>query len=267
MRRLSFPLALLLALLLAAAPAGADWLILKNGTRVETLGPWNEKGKQVVYTTVAEKRLVSIRSSDVDLEASRRASATDPAGQRKTYQDFGDAPDANNLPPLPKPDLLGAWIKNPNAPRVSGTLSSPTLRVSIEDLIREGEQILADPDGSVNALVAEQQNIQAQYQDCERVNGSGNAICTNAYQAQDQALREKAWTAVAAVEAVRVQRSREADANAADQAESQRIENTRLQEEKEAREAAAAEKADKEKAAREAERAEKRGEEGAPPPR
>lgn len=263
MRRLS----LLLVTLLASAPVGADWLILKNGTRVETFGPWNEKGKQIVYTTVAEKRLVSVRASEVDLPASRQASATQPAGQRKLYEDLGDAPDANHLPPLPKPDLLGAWIKNPNAPRVSGTLSSPTLRVSIEDLIREGEQILADPDGSVNALVAEQQNIYAQYQDCEKVNGVGNAMCTSAYEAQDQALREKAWTAVAAVEAVRIQRSREADADAADQAESQRIEDTRLREEKEARDAAAAEKAEKEKAARGAEQAEKRGEEGAPPPR
>lgn len=263
MRRLSFPL----ALLLAAAPAGADWLVLKNGTRVETLGPWNEKGKQVVYTTVAEKRLVSIRASEVDLTASREASATLPAGQRKLYEDFGDAPDANHLPPPPKPDLLGAWIRNPNAPRVSGTLSSPTLRVSIEDLIREGEQILADPEGSVNALVAEQEQIQASYQDCQRVNGSGSALCDDAYRAQDQALREKTWTAVAAVEAVRVQRSREAAADAADQAESQRIENTRLEEERAEREAAEAEKAAKEQAAKQAERDAKRAEEGAPPPR
>jgi hypothetical protein len=263
MRRLSFPL----ALLLATAPAGADWLILKNGTRVETLGPWNEKGKQVVYTTVAEKRLVSIRASEVDLPASRQASATEPASQRKLYQDFGDALDANYLPPPPKPDLLGAWIRNPNAPRVSGTLSSPTLRVSIEDLIKEGEQILADPDGTVNAIAAEEQLIYAQYQDCQKVNGSGSALCDDAYQARDQALREKAWTAVAAVEAVRTQRSREAAADAADQAESQRIEETRLAEEKAEREAAEAEKAAQQKAAREAERAEKRAEEGAPPPR
>jgi hypothetical protein len=263
MHRLSLPL---LALLLAT-PASADWLILRNGTRIETLGPWTEKGRQVVYTTVAERRLVSLRGSDVDLPASRQASASQPSAARRLYQDLGEAPDANNLPPPPKADLLGAWIKNPNAPRVSGTLSAPTLHVSIEDLIREGEQILADPEGTVNALAAEQATIAAQYQDCQAVNGRGSALCENAHEASDQALREKAWTAVAAVEAVRIQRSREAEAEAADQAETKRIEDTRLQEEKEAREAAEAEKADKEKAAKEAERAEKRAEEGGPPPR
>jgi len=258
---------LLAVALAAAAPAAADWLVLKNGTRVETLGPWTEKGKQIVYTTVAEKRLVSIRVSDVDLDASRQASATQPASERKLYEDFGDALDANHLPPPPKPDLLGAWIKNPNAPRVSGTLSVPGLRLSLEDLIKEGEQILADPDGAMSALANEQQNINSQYQDCQRVNGAGSARCEDAYRASDQALREKAWTAVAAVEAVRVQRSREADAEAADQAESQRVEDTRLAEAKAEREAAEAEKKAKEKAAKEAEREAKRAEEGAPPPR
>lgn len=263
MRRIPLAVALCAA---AAAPAAADWLVLKNGARVETLGPWTEKGKQIVYTTVAEKRLVSIRVSDVDLEASREASASQPASERKLYVDFGDALDANHLPPPPKPDLLGAWIKNPNAPRVSGTLSAPALRVSLEDLIKEGEQILADPDGAVNALADEQQNIYAQYQDCQKVNGAGNALCEDSYRASDQALREKAWTAVAAVEAVRVQRSREASAEAADQAEAQRVEETRLAEEKAEREAAEAEQKAKEKAAKQAERDARRAEEAAPPP-
>jgi len=263
MRRLS----LALAAGLLAAPLCADWLILKNGTRVETLGAWTEKGRQVVYTTVAERRLVSIRAADVDLPASLRASANEPSGGRKLYEDFGDAPDANNLPPPPKPDLLGAWIRNPNAPRVSGTLSAPTLRVSLEDLIKEGEQILADPEGAVNAIAEEEKAMYAQYEDCQRVNGSGSALCEDSLRTSDQALREKAWTTVAAVEAVRIQRAREASAEAADQAESQRIENTRLAEEQEAREAAAAEKAAQEKAAKEAARAEKRAEENPPPPR
>ncbi len=263
MKRLSLPI----LFLLAATPAAGEWLILKNGTRIETRGPWTQRGRQVVYTTIAEKRLVSIRAEDVDLAASTAASASLPAGERRLYQDLGDAPDANHLPPPPKPDLLGAWIKNPNAPRVSGTLSAPTLHVSIEDLIREGEQILADPEGTVNALAAEEQAIAAQYQDCVKVNGRAGGQCDAAYQASDEALREKAWTAVAAVEAVRVSRARQEKDQQAEAAETQRIEDVRLQEEKEAREAAEAEKAAKEKAAKEAERAEKRAKDSAPPPR
>jgi len=150
---------------------------------------------------------------------------------------------------------------------VSGTLSTPALRVSIEDLIREGEQILADPEGTVNAIAEEEKAMYAQYEDCQKVNGAGSALCADSLRASDQALREKAWTAVAAVEAVRIQRSREASAEAADQAESKRIEDVRNAEEKEAREAAEADKAAKEKAAKEAARAEKRAEESAPPPR
>jgi len=263
MRRLALPL----LLCLVALPAGADWLVLKNGTRIETQGPWTERGRQIVYTTLAEKRLVSIRAADVDLEASRRASATEAGVGIPTYHDLGDAPDANHLPPPPKPDLLGAWIKNPNAPRVSGTLSTPSLRVSLEDLIREGEQILADPDGTVAALAAEEEQNRARYENCVQLNGAADGRCAADYQASDEALREKAWTAVAAVEAVRVSRNREAQEQAAEAAESQRIEDVRLQEEKEAREAAEAEKKAQEKAAKEAARAEKRAEESAPPPR
>ena len=259
-------LALSTLLLVVASPAGADWLVLKNGTRIETRGAWTEKGRQIVYTTLAEKRLVSIRAADVDLEASRRASATEAAVGIPTFADLGDAPDANHLPPPPKPDLLGAWIKNPNAPRVSGTLSAPNLRVSLADLIREGEQILADPDGAVNALAVEEEQNRERYQDCVRVNGSSDSRCEADYRASDEALREKAWTAVAAVEAVRVSRDREAEAEAAEAAESKRIEDVRVREQEEARAAAEAEKKAQEKAAKEAARAEKKAEEGAPPP-
>ncbi|HYU31189.1 MAG TPA: FxLYD domain-containing protein [Thermoanaerobaculia bacterium] len=58
--------------LAAAAPAAADWLVTREGGRVETKGPWQVKGKLVVFTT-ADGKLSSLRLSEVDLDASRHA--------------------------------------------------------------------------------------------------------------------------------------------------------------------------------------------------
>ncbi|HVG07917.1 MAG TPA: FxLYD domain-containing protein [Thermoanaerobaculia bacterium] len=59
------------ALLVAAGPARADWLVTREGARVETQGAWKVKGKLVVFETAAGK-LSSLRVADVDLDASRR---------------------------------------------------------------------------------------------------------------------------------------------------------------------------------------------------
>lgn len=61
-------------LLLAAAapPAAADWLVMEDGTLVETRGPWQQDGRLVVFTS-PEGNLVSLRASAVDLPASVEA--------------------------------------------------------------------------------------------------------------------------------------------------------------------------------------------------
>lgn len=65
--------AVVLVLLAAAAPpAAADWLVMGDGTRVETRGPWRQDGRLVVFTS-AEGNLVSLRASAVDLPASVEA--------------------------------------------------------------------------------------------------------------------------------------------------------------------------------------------------
>jgi hypothetical protein len=61
-------------LALAAVPAGADWLVTREGGRVETKGSWQTKGKLVVFT-LPNGKLSSLRLSEVDLDASRRATA------------------------------------------------------------------------------------------------------------------------------------------------------------------------------------------------
>ena len=52
-----------------ARPARADWLVLHDGSRIETKGPWTAKGKLVVFKA-ADGTLSSLRLSEVDLNAS-----------------------------------------------------------------------------------------------------------------------------------------------------------------------------------------------------
>jgi hypothetical protein len=59
-------------LLVVAAPAGADWLVMRDGSRVESSGPWTAKGRLIVFTST-DGKLVSLRADDLDLAASRRA--------------------------------------------------------------------------------------------------------------------------------------------------------------------------------------------------
>jgi hypothetical protein len=65
-------LAALLALL--ALPAGADWLVTREGARIETRGTWKIQGKLVVFTR-ADGTLASVRADQLDLEASAKVTA------------------------------------------------------------------------------------------------------------------------------------------------------------------------------------------------
>jgi hypothetical protein len=57
---------------LAGFPASADWLITREGAKVETKGPWEVKGKLVVFH-LADGSLSSMRLTEVDLDLSRKA--------------------------------------------------------------------------------------------------------------------------------------------------------------------------------------------------
>jgi len=79
----------LVALPLAAAPASADWLVTRAGSRTETKGPWQLKGKLVVFTQ-PDGSLASLRLVEVDLQASEQATAETKAST--------DAPSAPSAP-------------------------------------------------------------------------------------------------------------------------------------------------------------------------
>lgn len=61
-------------LLLAAAllvPAAADWLVTRDGARIETAGPWRVENRLVVFER-PDGTYASMRLSEIDLEASER---------------------------------------------------------------------------------------------------------------------------------------------------------------------------------------------------
>lgn len=65
-----------------APPAGADWLLTRDGARLETAGPWRVDGKLVVFTKPGGT-LASLRLAEVDLEASAAATAAGEESRRQ----------------------------------------------------------------------------------------------------------------------------------------------------------------------------------------
>jgi hypothetical protein len=73
--------AVLVATVLAVAvPAVAGWIVLRDGSRIETSGPWRLEDGQVVFT-LPNGTLASIRREEVDLKATRggRTSVEEPS--------------------------------------------------------------------------------------------------------------------------------------------------------------------------------------------
>lgn len=58
----------------APGPAHADWLVMRDGSRVETQGAWEVDGRKVIFTR-PNGTLSVLRKDDVDLEASAQATA------------------------------------------------------------------------------------------------------------------------------------------------------------------------------------------------
>ncbi|MEM9290195.1 MAG: FxLYD domain-containing protein [Acidobacteriota bacterium] len=131
------PRRVLVALLLTAAwiapqTATADWLVTRDGSQIETEGPWEQKGRLVVFTD-AEGQLRSLRASDVDFEAS--AEATEAALRPP------EAPVEVNVEEPPPRSVLVLTDADVN-------------QVDPEDLLAEAEgDTEAAPSAAANALV------------------------------------------------------------------------------------------------------------------
>ena len=59
------------ALFLWAQASSADWLVMKDGSRIETQGAWKVQGTLILFE-IQGGTLASIRRRDVDLDASRQ---------------------------------------------------------------------------------------------------------------------------------------------------------------------------------------------------
>lgn len=98
-----------------AVPAAADWLVLNDGTWVETRGTWEQKGRRVVFTS-ADGTLSSLKSDQVDLAASRSATASGPVAAEDSR--------VATEPPAPPPRLAKRRWTNADIPR--GVVAQPS---------------------------------------------------------------------------------------------------------------------------------------------
>lgn len=71
-----------------ALPASGDLLITRDGSGIETRGPWEVRGRLVVFTR-ADGTLSSIHLRDVDLEASEEATAAAAAEEMEAEETSG----------------------------------------------------------------------------------------------------------------------------------------------------------------------------------
>lgn len=183
MRKLSRPQVLLLAALLGAAPAAADWLVTREGGRIETKGPWKVEGRQVLFTQ-PNGTLSSIRADLVDLDLSaaesqreREAAARVPEPAKRpepilrlTEKDLPPVPEAQEgaaEPPRAKSDQpvssgleVTQWeraeTQSGEGTEIFGSVknvgnanvTSPTLIVTLYDA--DG-RLIATAEGRVNA--------------------------------------------------------------------------------------------------------------------
>lgn len=119
------------ALLLAAAPAAADWLVTVEGARVETRGAWTVARQQVVFTA-ANGTLSTLRLGEVDLAASREATAAavaratpaEPAARPEKPRPVAVITDRDiprGRPPAPSPTAAEAAGEEPAAEAVART--------------------------------------------------------------------------------------------------------------------------------------------------
>jgi hypothetical protein len=145
-----------------ASPARADWLVTREGGKVETRGPWQIKGKLVVFTRADDGSLSSLRSTEVDLDASGKltaeakvqAAAPPPVEVPKkklavlTDQNFrktappaaadGKAAADNKKPAAAGGPLsVGSW-KRSESPEGDGLVIEGTLHNSTGDMIING---------------------------------------------------------------------------------------------------------------------------------
>ncbi len=88
------PLLLPLMVLFLVPAASADWLVTKEGARIETKGPWKVKGAVVVFT-LPNGTLSSMRVRELDLDESALVTAE---ANKPPEEEVGEEPEAPQRP-------------------------------------------------------------------------------------------------------------------------------------------------------------------------
>lgn len=89
-------------LLAAVRPALADWLVYKDGTRLQTAGGWETKGKLVVFS-LPNGMLSTVRTEELDLDASREMTRLRQEASSKRQR---AADDLEQAEPRPKAAIV-----------------------------------------------------------------------------------------------------------------------------------------------------------------
>lgn len=82
---------------LCAGTAGADWLVMNDGSRLETRGAWKVKGPMVVFT-LPNGTLSSLRADEIDLDASAVATVEAEEAAEAALQPAPAPPSAARTP-------------------------------------------------------------------------------------------------------------------------------------------------------------------------
>lgn len=138
------------------APAAADWLVTRDGGKVETQGVWKVQGKRVIFTS-KDGTLASLRLTEVDLDASRLATtAAVQAKEERAVQ--AAAPPKKSVRVLtdkdfPKPVPAAPEGADPAAPEAAGgaaaALVSSALQVANWTQERDADRDLMKISGTV----------------------------------------------------------------------------------------------------------------------
>jgi hypothetical protein len=108
---------LLVAAALAASPAAADWLVMKDGGRIETKGAWKVEGRRILFTQT-NGTLSALRTDEVDLDQSAAATAAEVEAARRAAEPAAPPAAAErpepilrltekDIPPSPEAGVVG----------------------------------------------------------------------------------------------------------------------------------------------------------------
>ena len=97
--RSGWALVLLATASLFSFPVAGDWLVTTEGDAIETRGTWKVKGRMVVFND-AKGTLSSLRLSQIDLEASKAATAAAVASANSSTTGGVQQPEPSDRPPI-----------------------------------------------------------------------------------------------------------------------------------------------------------------------